>query len=68
VIKKTQVRDLAEVAVRRERVMANTPTSQEDSRREAIGWLSMIAVMFLFPALFFLCVFFPIWIGLTPRW
>jgi len=45
-----------------------TPVSAEDQRREAVGWLSMIAVMFLFPALFFLCVFFPIWIGLTPRW
>ncbi len=40
----------------------------EDVKLEASGWLSMIAIMFLFPALFFLCVFFPIWVGWTPRW
>jgi hypothetical protein len=44
----------------------NTPT--RDMNKEAIGWLSMIGVMFLFPILFYLCVFFPIWVGLTPRW
>ena len=36
--------------------------------KEGIGWLTLAFMMFLFPALFFLCVFFPIWIGLTPRW
>ena len=38
-----------------------------DPRRESIGWLQMILIMLMFPVLFFLCVFFPIWIGLTPR-
>lgn len=39
-----------------------------DLKREAQGWIGIAAVMLLFPALFFLCVFFPIWVGLTPRW
>jgi hypothetical protein len=41
---------------------------QRDQGREVKGWTSMIFVMLLFPALFFLCVFFPIWVGMTPRW
>jgi hypothetical protein len=41
---------------------------QRSMAKEATGWISMIVVMFLFPALFFLCVFFPIWVGWTPRW
>jgi len=40
----------------------------EDLKLEAGGWMTMIAILFLFPALFFLCVFFPIWVGWTPRW
>lgn len=47
--------------------VAQTPSAQ-DVKLEAGGWLSMIAILFLFPALFFLCVFFPIWVGWTPRW
>jgi hypothetical protein len=39
--------------------------SQSDSKKEATGWLTLVAVMFLFPALFFLCVWFPMWVGLT---
>ncbi len=42
--------------------------SEQDVRKETIGWLSMIAIMFMFPVLFYVCVFFPIWVGLTPRW
>lgn len=41
---------------------------ERDFRKEAAGWVSLAAVMVLFPALFFLCVFFPIWIGITPQW
>lgn len=41
---------------------------ERDLKREATGWISIAVVMLLFPALFFLCVFFPIWVGLTPRW
>lgn len=34
---------------------------------EAKGWLTLLFFMFLFPILFFLCVYFPIWIGVaTP--
>jgi|GEM_PF-3517720 hypothetical protein len=34
---------------------------------EAKGWLTLVLMLFLFPVLFFLCVFFPIWIGVaTP--
>ncbi len=40
---------------------------QRDIQKEAVGWLSMILVMFMFPALFYLCAFFPIWVGWTPR-
>ena len=49
----------------RENPMAQMET---DRSKEAMGWLSLIAVMLLFPALFFLCVFFPIWVGWTPQW
>ncbi len=45
----------------------HVPT-QEELKLEAGGWISMIAILFLFPTLFFLCVFFPIWVGWTPRW
>lgn len=41
---------------------------QRDLGKEAIGWLSMVFLMFLFPTLFFLCVYFPIWVGWTSRW
>lgn len=38
-----------------------------DMKKEAEGWLSLALIMFLFPVLFFLCVFFPIWLGVaTP--
>lgn len=36
-----------------------------DLEKEGAGWLSLILIMFLFPALFFLCVFFPIWLGIA---
>lgn len=41
---------------------------ERDLKKEAIGWVSMALVMVMFPALFFLCVYFPIWVGMTPRW
>jgi hypothetical protein len=41
---------------------------QRDIQKEATGWIGLAVVMIAFPALFFLCVFFPIWVGLTPRW
>lgn len=33
--------------------------------REGAGWLSLALFMLLFPLLFFLCVYFPIWIGVA---
>jgi hypothetical protein len=33
-----------------------------------MGWVSLVVIMLAFPVLFFLCVFFPIWVGITPRW
>ncbi|MDE3269217.1 MAG: hypothetical protein OYH77_02920 [Pseudomonadota bacterium] len=33
------------------------------NKREGLGWLSMVLLMILFPLLFFLCVFIPIWWG-----
>ena len=41
--------------------------SSHDLDREPVGWLTLAGIILLFPALFFLCVFFPMWIGLTPR-
>ena len=38
---------------------------ERDFGKEAIGWLSLASMILLFPALFFLCVYFPIWVGLT---
>ncbi len=44
-------------------------SSQEQNNKalEAAGWLQLLAIMILFPILFFLCAFFPIWIDVaTP--
>ena len=41
---------------------------KRDMKGESWGWLGLIAIMFLFPIVFFLCVFVPIWVGYTPRW
>ena len=41
---------------------------KRDPRKETTGWMSMALILFLFPTLFYLCVFFPIWVGWTPRW
>lgn len=43
-------------------------TPDRDMQREAEGWISIAVIMLAFPALFFLCVFAPIWLGITPRW
>jgi len=42
--------------------------TQENRKKEAFGWFSLVFMMFLFPALFFLVVFFPILMGWTQRW
>jgi len=41
---------------------------QRDMQKEGKGWLTMALMLLLYPALFYLCVFFPIWVGWTPRW
>ena len=43
-------------------------TPERDMHREAQGWISIAVIMLVFPALFFLCVFVPIWLGITTRW
>lgn len=43
-------------------------TQERDIKKEDQGWLSIALIILLFPTLFFLCVFIPIWTGLTPRW
>jgi hypothetical protein len=48
--------------------MSTKSIPRRDLEKEGKGWLLMIVIMFMFPALFYLCVFFPIWVGLTPRW
>jgi hypothetical protein len=40
---------------------------EKNKTLEAVGWLQLLAIMILFPILFFLCAYFPIWIGVaTP--
>jgi len=48
--------------------MEKKKSTSRNIKNEANGWLQMILIMFMFPALFYLCIFFPIWVGLTPRW
>ncbi len=46
-----------------------SPDHESHRSLEARGWFTLLVVMFLFPILFFLCVFFPIWIDVaTPYW
>ena len=40
---------------------------KRDMRKEAIGWIQLAGLILFFPALFFFCVFFPIWMGWTTR-
>ena len=40
-------------------------TQEKPPAREGLGWLSMVLLMVLFPLLFFVCVFIPIWLGVT---
>lgn len=40
----------------------------ESLNKEAQGWMTLLFMMMLFPALFFLCVWFPILVGWTRRW
>jgi len=37
--------------------------NRQQSLKEALGWLSFVLIMLLFPALFFTCVFIPKWFG-----
>lgn len=48
--------------------MSNHDVQTEKNRSlEAAGWWQLLFIMILFPILFFLCVFFPIWIDVaTP--
>ena len=47
--------------------MASKTKPIRDEKKELIGWMSIALIMLLFPLLFFLCVYFPIWVGWTPR-
>ena len=40
---------------------------ERDAKKERNGWLQITLIILGFPALFFFCVFFPIWLGWTPR-
>ena len=44
---------------------SDQPAIEGDLTKEACGWLSLVLLMMLFPLLFFLCVFFPIWLGIA---
>jgi hypothetical protein len=37
---------------------------QRDMKREAIGWISITLIMVLFPVLFFVCAYAPMWLGI----
>lgn len=39
--------------------------AEQGREREAAGWLGLAMFMLLFPLLFFLCVWFPIWLGVA---
>jgi hypothetical protein len=41
--------------------------AQRDPQREKWGWYQLVAISLLMPLLFFICVYFPIWMGWTPR-
>ena len=47
--------------------MAVKAKAVRDPEKEHKGWIQIILIMLAFPALFFLCVFFPIWVGMTER-
>jgi hypothetical protein len=40
--------------------------TNEEMKKQNEGWWSMVFFLILFPVVFFLCVFFPIWMGWTP--
>jgi hypothetical protein len=48
--------------------MQATPQDKEAARREAIGWTTITVFIFLFPILFFLCAFLPMWLDWAARW
>ena len=43
-----------------------TELTKEEMKEQEKGWWSLILFLFLFPVTFFICVFFPIWMGWTP--
>ena len=47
--------------------MAVKAKQVRDLKKERNGWLQVLVIMLVFPLVFFLCVFFPIWVGWTPR-
>jgi len=42
-----------------------TSKDLETQRREQKGWLTLLFMMILFPVLFFLCVWIPIWMDIA---
>jgi hypothetical protein len=48
--------------------MQATQQDKEAARREAIGWTTITVFIFLFPILFFLCAFLPMWLDWASRW
>lgn len=42
-----------------------TSKDLEQRQREQKGWLTLVFMMFLFPILFFLCVWIPIWMDIA---
>lgn len=38
-------------------------SSHDDQKDHPVAWLGMAALILVFPLLFFLCVYLPIWLG-----
>ena len=49
------------------RELPGEPLSEAELRAQGRGWGAMIFFLFFFPAFFFLCVYFPIWMGWIHR-
>jgi hypothetical protein len=48
-------------------MMSGLVRPERHMAKEGWGWIQITVIMLTFPALFFLCVFFPIWMGWAAR-
>jgi hypothetical protein len=43
------------------------PMTKEEATLECTGWLTLAGVIIMFPVLFYVCVFLPMWLGWATR-